>query len=146
MLNNVPYVHVIALDFSKAFDSLSHVTLTTKLATINMPDHIYNWFIHYLDNRGHRTRYGAELSPEAKINASVVQGSALGPVSFIINASDLHPTCPGNRMAKYADDCYLLVPFSNPNTKQSEMNHLMTWATLNNLKSNVQTSQKLLIC
>ena len=126
MLNNSPYVHVIALDFSKAFDSLSYVILTTKLATINMSDNIYNWIINYLDNRGHRTRYGSEISPEQKINASVVQGSALGPVSFIINASDLHPTCSGNRMAKYADDCYLIVPSFNSHTIQSEMDHIIS--------------------
>ena len=88
MLNNVPYVHVIAIDFFKAFDSLSHVTLTAKLATTNIFDHIYTWIIHYLNNRGHRTLYGSKLSSEAKINASVVQGPALGPVSCIIKASN----------------------------------------------------------
>lgn len=146
MLKNVPYVHVIALDFSKAFDSLSHVTLTNKLATIKLPDNVYNWMIHYLDNRGHKTRFGGEISSEEKINASVVQGSALGPVSFIINASDLHPICAGNRMAKYADDCYLIVPSTNTHTIQSEMTHITLWASTNNLKLNVQKSQELLIC
>ena len=102
--------------------------------------------IQYLDSRGHKTRFGGEISPEEKINASVVQGSALGPVSFIINASDLHPRCPGNRMAKYADDCYLIVPSTNTYTIQSEMDHITTWASSNNLKLNVQKSQELLVC
>ena len=48
MLNNFPCAHVIALDFSKAFDSLSHVTLTRKLSATNLPDNIYNWIVQYL--------------------------------------------------------------------------------------------------
>ena len=38
------------------------------------------------------------------INASFVQGSGIGPVAFIIQASDLHPKNPGNYLDKYADD------------------------------------------
>ena len=85
------------------------MTLTRKLAATYLSDNVYNWFVQYLEGRGHRTKYDAEISSESKISASVVQGSALGPVSFIINAADLHPICSDNRMSKYADDCYLIV-------------------------------------
>ena len=67
MLNNFPYAHVIALDFSKAFDSLSHVTLTRKLAATNLLDNVYNWIVQYLEGRGHRTKYDVEISSESKL-------------------------------------------------------------------------------
>jgi len=43
------------------------------------------------------------------ISASVEQGWAVGPASFIIDASDLHPVYLTNMMAKYADDMALIV-------------------------------------
>jgi len=44
------------------------------------------------------------------MKASVIEGSALGPASYIVNAADLHPTTAGNRIFKFADDTYLVVP------------------------------------
>ena len=42
--------------------------------------------------------------------ASVIQGSAIGPASFVVNAADLTPVTTENSLAKYADDTYLIVP------------------------------------
>ena len=75
----------------------------------------------------------------------MVQGSALGPVAFIINASDLHPVHPGNSMTKYADDSYLIVPPTNTNTITSELAHVSSWASRNNLILNVSKSQELIV-
>jgi hypothetical protein len=145
MLNSYPYVHIIALDFSKAFDSLSHTSLSSKLAEVNLSDNIYTWFIHYLSDRQHKTRFANVLSDPAPITASVVQGSAIGPVAYILNASDLHPLYAGNEMAKYADDSYLLIPSINSHTVVSEMNHISSWAGSNNLKLNVAKTQELIV-
>ena len=145
MLQNHPYVHILALDFSKAFDSLSHNTITEKLASSNLSDNIYNWFVNYLLDRGHKTKYASNMSSMAKITASVVQGSALGPVAFIINAADLHPKHPGNDMSKYADDCYLVVPSTNSNTVASELENVSLWASKNNLKLNIKKTQEMLV-
>ena len=38
LLNDDPYVVVIALAFSKAFDTVGHVTLLQKLASLDIPD------------------------------------------------------------------------------------------------------------
>jgi len=43
MLSANDYVRVIALDFSKAFDTIRHATLIEKMANLQMHDHIYNW-------------------------------------------------------------------------------------------------------
>ena len=42
-----------------------------------------------------------ECSTVAAVKASVIQGSGLGPDSFIVTAADLHPTTPGNRIFKF---------------------------------------------
>ena len=42
------YVIVIALDFSKAFDTVRHSAVLQKLAQLDIPDHIFNWISDYL--------------------------------------------------------------------------------------------------
>ena len=42
LLSNNPYVVVIALDFTKAFDTVRHETLLHKLAQFNIPESVYN--------------------------------------------------------------------------------------------------------
>ena len=39
------YVVVIALNFSKAFDTVRHSTLLQKLANLDIPDTVYNWLV-----------------------------------------------------------------------------------------------------
>jgi len=48
LLNN-PYVAVIALDVSKAFDTARHATLLDKIVRLHIPDNVYNWLVDYFD-------------------------------------------------------------------------------------------------
>jgi len=77
------------------------------------------------------------MSASLSFNSSVVQGSGMGPVMYIVNASDLHPICPLNIMLKYADDTYLIVPSVNSHLIHSEIQHIGLWGESNNLKLNV---------
>ena len=38
--HQLSYVIVIAMDFSKAFDTVRHVTLLEKMANLDLPDHV----------------------------------------------------------------------------------------------------------
>src|SRR6218665_3624104 len=109
MLEDNEYVSVVSLDLAKAFDTVCHDTLAKKLAAISILDRIYNWVVDFLRGRSHVMRFQGGISKERAISASVVQGSGVGPSSFIVCAFDLHPVHEENKMAKYADDTYLLV-------------------------------------
>ena len=98
------YVTVVSMDFLKAFDTVRHATLADKLAELSIPDNVYNWIISYFQERQHITRFDGAMSTSCSISASVVQGSAIEPAAFIINASDLHPVHAQNHLVKYADD------------------------------------------
>jgi len=50
----------------------------------------------------HQTKYGDQM-PSLR-PASIIQGSAIGPASYVVNASDLHAVTDGNELCKYADD------------------------------------------
>ena len=49
-----PYVIVIALDFSKAFDTVRHSTLLHhKMAQLELPDTVYNWLVDFFKDHQH---------------------------------------------------------------------------------------------
>ena len=62
MLTCHPYVHLIALDFSKAFDTVCHSTLLEKLAKLNLPDEAYNWLKDFFDGHSHCTQFAEDIS------------------------------------------------------------------------------------
>jgi hypothetical protein len=145
LLETNSHVHVISCDFSKAFDTIRHDSLLHKLANLPIPDSIFNWIKDFLTDRVHTTRFSGQVSTKAFINAGVVQGSALGPVAFIVSASDYRPLTKGNAASKYADDTYLIVPAINTSFIPAELDHLASWALCNNLRMNPTKSSEMVI-
>jgi len=94
------YVIILALDFSKAFDTVRRHTLFKKFAGLSIPDNIYNWLVEFFQGHSHCTTYGHEISTCKEITASIVQGSAIGPASYAVTASDLTTTTAGNHLCK----------------------------------------------
>ena len=91
LLEKHDYVHLIALDFSKAFDTVRHCSLFQKMADFPLPDNVYNWLLEFLSDRLHETKFNGLHSHRLSINSSIIQGSGVGPVLFVFNAHDLHP-------------------------------------------------------
>ena len=104
-----PFVIVIGMDFSKAFDTLRHDTLLNKMAHLDIADPIYNWLVDYFSAHQHSTRFRGSMSQLLEITASIIQGSVIGPVSYVVSASDLLAITPGNSMFKSADDTYVVT-------------------------------------
>ena len=140
LLREHPFVYVIALDFSKAFDTLRHDTLLIKLAQFPLPEFAYNWVADFLLGRKHLTKFEQALSSVLAINASIIQGSVIGPTAYVIDASDLKKLEQANSLGKYADDTYLIVPASHSHTISSELDNVSAWAADNNLSLNVNKS------
>ena len=72
----------------------------------------------------------------ADISASIIQGSAIGPASYVVHASDLVSITAGNSLCKYADDTYVIIPASNHLSRSAELDNIQTWANHNNLHLN----------
>jgi len=140
LLADNDFVHVFAFDFSKAFDTVRHVTLAGKLAHLELPGSIYNWAVGFL----HCTKYARLVSAVAVIRTSVIQGSALGPASYIVTAADLHPVYGSNKIFKFADDTYPVVPGSATCTCKDEIAHLQTWAAGSNLRLNREKTKEII--
>ena len=143
-LRDNEFVRVISLDFSKAFDTVRHQTLMNKLSVLPVPDNVYNWIANFIDNRSHCTLMNREKSSEQQIQASVVQGSAIGPALFICNASDLHEITPGNNLDKYADDTWIVISSKNSDSSAAELENIANWAVENNQKLNKSKSVEII--
>ena len=118
-----------------------------KLSLLDISDAICNFIVCFLEDRSHVTRYAGRTSEIANISASVVQGSGFGPSSFDVVVSDLHPLHQANSIVKYADDTYmyLIVPASARSTVSAELDHISSWASLNNLLLNTSKSKEMVI-
>ena len=105
--------------------------------------YVYNWMASLFDGHSHCTIFADNVSLFAEIFASVIQGSGVGPVSYIVCASDLHPLTPANKMFKFADDTCLVIPASHIHTRELELLNVENWATQNNLNLNRAKSQEI---
>ena len=139
-----PYVVVIALDFSKAFDTVRHATLLNKFAQLDIPDCVYNWLVDFFTDHTHKTKYDNQMSSLKFISASIIQGSGVGPTSYVVNASDLQAVTEGNELCKYADDTYLIIPAVNVDSRSLEIANIKKWAEANNLQLNLKKSEEII--
>jgi len=113
MLENCQYVRCLVIDFSRAFDVVNHVILLDKLSKLNLPNYIVNLIVSFLTDRTQAVKVGDKISCQQFINRGIVQGSGVGPTSYVVMESDLKPLSSVNLLCKFADDTNLLVP-ANP--------------------------------
>ena len=83
-LSKKEYVLSVFVDFSKAFDTLSHDILLSKLHYYGFRGIVYDWFASYLSNRQQRVDFKGSISPVETINTGIPQGSVLGLLLLIL--------------------------------------------------------------
>ena len=77
-------ITIAYIDFSRAFDTVSHDKLFVRLYEYGVRGQLLGWLKNFFGHRTHQTRIGVALSSVASLLNGVVQGSGIGPVMFIV--------------------------------------------------------------
>ena len=129
----------VFLDLSKAFDTLDHEILLSKLKFSGVCDSGNNLFRSYLSNRFQFVDLNGSKSPLKKIYTGVPQGSILGPLLFLIYINDLPSVSDLLNMLMYADDTTLYCNITEVDelTINNELQKNTDWLSSNKLSLNI---------
>ena len=105
-LNQKSQTDMILLDFSKAFDEVSHCHLLLKLNYYGVRGNILNWITSFLTRRTQSVVCGGCTSTPCNVLSGVPQGSVLGPLLFLIYINDIVQEL-SSICRLYGDDCIL---------------------------------------
>ena len=97
----------MAMDLSKAFDSMINGLLIAKLPAYGMSKNACNMIVSYLSNRRQHVKISGEVSNWSTTNRGVPQGSVLEPLLFNIFLNDLFLVQISGNIANFTDDKYL---------------------------------------
>ena len=121
---------MVLLDLQKAFDTVNHEILLSKLQCMGLIDTAVKWFTSYLTGRTQVCEVEGTTSDPELITCGEPQGSILGPLSFLAYINDILATV-ACKLRLYADDPGLLIPGGDvheiENTLGKELEMVSQW-------------------
>ncbi|MES9905973.1 MAG: reverse transcriptase family protein [Sedimenticola sp.] len=129
-LDNGDDIDVIFLDFSRAFDKISHNLLLMKLERYGIKGNTLKWIGSFLSNRKQRVAIRGSYSKWAPVTSGVPQGSVLGPTLFLVYINDMPETIQST-MKLFADDSKIYRSISRDSTVnilQTDLDRVCEWS------------------
>ena len=111
---------VIYLDLSKAFVTVSHSYLLSKLPSYGINGNELTWFQNHLFNQKQHILYNGHLLKAFPVFRGVPQGSVLGPTLFLLHLDDIDNCLRHSSIIKYADDTVIYVSGNDSDSIQKK--------------------------
>ena len=89
--DTIPFA--VFLDLSKAFVTLNHLILLSKLQYYGIKSIALQWFKSYLKERQQFVEYKDVCSSTKEMEKDALQGSVLGASLFLMYVTDIHTVC-----------------------------------------------------
>ena len=132
--------NTVAIDMSKAFDTINIHTLIRKLLQTNIPGTIIKLIANYIKGRKSYTTYRNHTSKQRQFKTGVPQGGVLSPTLFNIYTSDLPPSSAPVQVMAYADDITITSTHTSTSAAkkyiQTYLHKVFAWKKQNNLLLN----------
>ena len=134
----------IFIDLSKAFDTVDHNILISKLERYGVRGTSLRGLESYLSNKQQYVEFNGVSSESCKIKCGVTQGSILGPLLFPLFINDLCNVSKVVDFILFADDTNIFFSHKDfnllPGILNSEMLKLTQWCRANKLSINFKKS------
>ena len=126
--NNIDCIY---MDFQKAFDTVPHKRLISKLKSYGINEDTVEWINNFLTNRLQRVNIKNECSEWVPVTSGIPQGSVLSPILFVIYMNEL-PEIVQSELYLFADDTKIFY-INSPNlcdgsVLQTDLNALVSWS------------------
>ena len=138
----------IFIDLQKAFDTVDHSILLSKLDFYGIRGKSLDWFHSFLTNRSQFVTISGSDSKSKSMKHGVPQGSVLGPLLFLIYVNDLHIALRFSLVNLFADDTMLFLKNESLKTISKQANIdlklLMNWLKANKISLNTSKTEMLI--
>ena len=139
----------VFLDLKKAFDTVDHGILLSKLTKYGVVGTPLRWFTSYLTNRKQYCQVNGHKSSLKTVHCGIPQGSCLGPLLFILYVNDFEQCLNKCTTNMYADDTSVTCSAEDIdelcNDLRTEVDNIAEWLRQNKLSLNTDKTECMVV-
>ena len=134
-------IAVCFADLSKAFDLCDQALVLQAVFDSGIRGKIGLYIENWLKNRRQCVKFNDKLSKMCDVTSSIVQGSNLGPMLFLLLKKDLNAYIKYSFVLDYADDTKIILRYKQRSDLwmlQSDIEGLFKWSQVKRQKLNLE--------